>query len=316
MRSLLRVLTYLFGLSLPLLAYGQGILGPVVPDVSDANGNLQTCAAGWQGVLIVAGGLVNLVVYAGVTLAAIVMVYGGFILLVNSTSPEGLGKGKRIIGNAAVGLVIALGAWLMVNLMLTELGAGDVNSLTAVLGTGGDLCIPVRPLNAPSYADAGDLGDIPLLSGTGSCDPIAVKAAAAAGGYAISDKWANTFACLAKPESSCGTNTTGARTPSGQLTSAAGPWQNLLSFKDKCHSLTIPACGNLNCSAAYSGGTVKPDAASQALARQCHIAINNLTCAAAAAACLNQASGGNFSPWTADSRSSKQKQCIQHFNGG
>ncbi|MBP6859981.1 MAG: hypothetical protein KBC38_00240 [Candidatus Pacebacteria bacterium] len=315
-----RLALYLLAASLiPLAAAAQGLpSGSIIPDLDEGDQNLRTCAAGWKAVLIISGGFLELAIYIAMLIAVLVIVYAGIIFLFNATNPENLSKGKKILGNAAIGLLITLCAWLLVNTVLTSLGAGDIASRTSVIGSGGSLCITIQPPQSQiptSQEVAAGLPLAPPPRGTGSCDPIAVRAAAAAGGYQISEREANTFACLAGPESSCGANVDGATTPSGQRTSAAGPWQNILGFKDKCHSLNIPACGNLQCHQAFSGGVEKSDPASRALAAKCRQALANLTCAAAAAVCLNNASGNDFSDWTADSRSSKQKKCIRDHAG-
>lgn len=306
-------------LSLPLLTYAQGYFGPIVPAVYDDNGNLQTCAAGWEAVVIVLAGLVKFAVSFGIVIAVLIIVYAGFMFMLSATNPENLSKAKKIITNAVVGLLIALSAWLLVNTLLLALGySGGVTGATSILGGSGNICIPVEYYAASENGGGLETGWTPSIppSGPGACDPATVRAAAVAGGYAdVTDAEVNTFACLAGPESSCGANTGGATTPDGRRTSAAGAWQNLLGYSDRCHSLNIPACGNLQCSNAFRNGRVKPDAGSQQLAQRCYNAISDLKCAAAAAICLNRANGGRFRDWTADPRSSKQQKCIRDHAG-
>ncbi len=307
-------------LLLPLAAFAADApVDSIIPDVDENGQNLRTCAAGWRAVILVFGGLLDLALYATILIATVVILYAGFLFLFNSANPENLSKGKTILANAAVGLMVALGAWLIVNTVLTGLGVGDVRSVTSVFGTGGRLCITTRAVTMNQQGQlvlAPQLPPIPP-AGPGSCDPDTVRQAAIDGGYTdVTDKEVNTFACLAYSESSCGARTTGAKTKSGNPTSAAGPWQNLLGADDKCHSLTIPACGNLQCSKAFSGGRVKSDPDSQALAAQCYAAISNLKCATAAAICLNRASGNDFSDWTGTGDGythSLQKKCVYDY---
>jgi hypothetical protein len=155
---------------------------------------------------------------------------------------------------------------------------------------------------------------IPANAAGSACDPAALQQA----NPGLSTKEANTLACLAKPESTCGQHTTGAASSAGKASSAAGPFQILLGSKDKCHSLTLPQCGNLNCSAAYSGGKPKSDSASQQLANQCQAAVNNLSCSTAAADCLIKQGGGKYTAWTGTGDGythSAQSQCVATYSG-
>ncbi|MBA3789497.1 hypothetical protein H0X32_03885, partial [Patescibacteria group bacterium] len=242
-------------------------------------------------------------------------------------------KARARLFNAVIGLVIVLVAWLLIDSLMKVIynSGSSFGPWNSILADSGDKCFIAKanPPPLPGLTDAANTsggtggtgpsvpgagGTLPQ-NGTGACSASTVQSSAAAGGYNISSSEATILACLARPESACGQKTTGATTPGGQSTSASGPWQILLGAKDSCHSLNIPACGNLNCSAAYSGGHPKPDAQSQALAAQCQAAANNLTCSASAAACLIQANHGSYGAWTADPRSSTQKACVASGGG-
>jgi hypothetical protein len=263
----------------------------------------------------------------------IFIAWAGFTYIQSPTNAEKRSQANARILNAIIGLVIVLCAWLLVDTVMKTLyadngGWGPWNKIL-ISTTAGAYCIkPHTPAagsistifsqitNTTANGTGGNVQNATLTNtGVGACSASSVRQAATAGGYNISNAEANTLACIAKPESTCGANTTGATTPTGKATSASGPWQNVFGYSDKCHSLTIPACGNLNCYAAYSGGKPRSDPASQATAQQCQAAMANLTCSAAAAACLVQ-ENGNYSAWTSDSRSSVQQACIQKYASG
>jgi len=56
-------------------------------------------------------------------LAAIVFAYAGFLLITAGGDPGQVTKAKSIIKNLLIGFVIALAAWLIINTILTGLGA-------------------------------------------------------------------------------------------------------------------------------------------------------------------------------------------------
>jgi hypothetical protein len=161
-----------------------------------------------------------------------------------------------------------------------------------------------------------------IMGSNTDCSASNIQAAAASGGYTLTDAQAATLSCIAVPESACGRNTNIATTPSGNPTSATGMFQITFGAgNDQCHNLNIPICnqaaqeagfqvsGNLNCYSTVSGGRPQ-GAAGQA----CVAAARNISCNASAAACLVAARGGGFSDWTADSRNSAQKSCIAKYN--
>ncbi len=55
-------------------------------------------------------------------LVPVFLIYGGFRIMVSSGSPESYGKGVEIIRRTAIGLAIALGAFVIINTFLWFLG--------------------------------------------------------------------------------------------------------------------------------------------------------------------------------------------------
>lgn len=305
----------LWGLSIPAPAYAAVDLPILNPNFTIVPADCLHCPCTFSEVLALAQNLINAGIAIGIIAAVLVIVYSGAMFMLNPTQPEARSNARKMFTNVVVGLVIVLAAWLVVDFIMKTIYVGEAGGnanygpWNSILGDNINEgpCIIAQPVHQIANPVAGIVGGIFTPNGPGtlpsgpagsSCDPAAVQQAAAAGGTSISSQEANILACLAKPESTCGNNTTGAHTSSGQPTSAAGPWQVLIGAPDTCHSLNLPACGNLNCSAAYSGGRVKSDAASQQLAQRCLQAANTLTCSVAAAACLVQKDHGTYSDWT------------------
>jgi hypothetical protein len=111
----------------------------------------------------VINGIVSFAVSIGIIIAVLIAAYAGFLLVINPVAPENREKAKGMFINAAIGLVIVLASWLIVNTVLGILGAGDVNTLTSQVLTGGDTCIQVK--TTPSLFSGSDaLG----VTGTGT----------------------------------------------------------------------------------------------------------------------------------------------------
>lgn len=61
----------------------------------------------------------SLVLFA---LAPILIIWGGFLILTAGASSENLNKGKSVLKGTVIGVLIALGAWLIINTFLWVLG--------------------------------------------------------------------------------------------------------------------------------------------------------------------------------------------------
>lgn len=80
--------------------------------------------------------------YIAVPLVVIFIIYGGFVILTAGDRPEKVSDGRKIITSAVVGLLIALLAWLLIDIIL-QLIAG--NNLT------GDWWNPGAEISCPYY---------------------------------------------------------------------------------------------------------------------------------------------------------------------
>lgn len=68
--------------------------------------------------------------YLAVPLAAISFAIAGVMILTAGGNEGQVSKAKEIFWNVLIGLIIALSAWLVVNAIITALGAGGTSLLT------------------------------------------------------------------------------------------------------------------------------------------------------------------------------------------
>lgn len=116
----------------PSVAFGALGLVPVVPESCNGVGGCQSVCDIAQ----VAQNLLNDGIYIAVFLSAMLFAWAGWKYLTNVANPEGVSKAKEIFFNVAVGLVIILAGWIVVDtLMKTLTGAsfGPWNKICELL---------------------------------------------------------------------------------------------------------------------------------------------------------------------------------------
>lgn len=69
--------------------------------------------------------VINFIFEVSVALAVVFIIYGGFLVLTAADSPERLGQGKKTIISAIIGLAIALGAWMIIDIVMKVLVGGS-----------------------------------------------------------------------------------------------------------------------------------------------------------------------------------------------
>jgi|GEM_PF-3567235 len=149
--------------ALPILAYAAGTFtGPIVPS------GAATCAAGFGAFSQILEGVLGLLISLGILIAVLILAYGGFLLVLNPMNPENRTTAKKIMINAAIGFILTLGAWLIVNTLLTTLGAGGVLGATQGL-LGGGTCLQVHTQTAINGGASGSTGLDGGNTGTGEC---------------------------------------------------------------------------------------------------------------------------------------------------
>ena len=102
-------------LIIPVVSLGQD------PDLVPC-GKTGQAACDWNGLMALIHGLITFILFKlAIPIAAIMFAYAGF-LMITAGGGEGKTKAKSIFGNAVFGLLIAAGAWIIVNTILSILG--------------------------------------------------------------------------------------------------------------------------------------------------------------------------------------------------
>lgn len=330
--SLFAVLLIASSFAVPLVAHaGIPFFGPIIPAAQNV------CPASWGLLVTVVNNLISLLITLAIVFVAPLMIaYSGFLFVVNPVDPSGISKAKGILWNTIIGVVVALAGWMIVAAIMAALYNPSAVGATwsQLIGSGGiDPCLSQRgalpgaglnqaPISGVNVTGVGANGGQYLsLPTNGNCTPSSLLQATAGTPYALSQSEANTLACIAIPESSCGRNVSQARQINGTPTSASGMFQIVFGCQgcnDACHNLNIPSCsqaagvsGPLNCYSAFRGGLPAPGKAAEAAA--CQRAAANLNCNAQAAGCLVRGRNGGFGDWTADPRAVTQNNCVAQY---
>lgn len=325
------LLLVIVSFAIPATAYaGIPFFGPIIPPQSVTNvvGSDQ-CAAGYGMLMMVVNNIIAFLITIVIVFVAPVMIaYAGFLYVANPTNPGYIGRAHEILRNTIIGIVIALSGWMIVDAIMAIIYNPGAKSGTTRLEvwseliTSGDLskttCLDLSASLSPSAQsnlvgiNSGTLNPVSAASLKGTaCDPAAVQKAAQDGGQTLTIQQANIFACIAAPESTCGTKNKNYNWGNGS--SAAGPFQVLLDTHSECYenkacrnALGVPEGTKLNCDDGFKGGNPTDIIIAEACAR----AAANLSCSTTAAACVLNKSGGNFKDWQQDVNSAVQTGCI------
>jgi hypothetical protein len=65
--------------------------------------------------------LINWLLFIAIPLAAVIFTYAGFLYLTAQGNPGQISRAHGLFGNVAIGLIIALSAWLIVTLLVSVL---------------------------------------------------------------------------------------------------------------------------------------------------------------------------------------------------
>lgn len=121
---------------MPLLSSGWS----VVPEAC------RDCPCGFAGVLGTVQNLVNGGISIGILFAVIIIAWAGFLYITTPANPEARSQANKMLINAAVGLLIVLSAWLIVDFVMKALYSGPdgqqgkFGPWNSIL-TGGDMCV-------------------------------------------------------------------------------------------------------------------------------------------------------------------------------
>lgn len=97
----------------------------VIPVFSSAATPLVQCTenCGFNEFMALIGNVVRFTLFdLALPIAAIMFAYAGFLLVTSGGSTEQRGKAKKIFTSVAIGLIIAVAAWLIIHTILLTLG--------------------------------------------------------------------------------------------------------------------------------------------------------------------------------------------------
>jgi hypothetical protein len=137
-------------LCMPLAASAQSglpLFDPewqLVPDAHELDSSCPVGAPlGFGGVLQLVQNGMNATVSFGIIICVIVIAFAGILWILTPTNPENHSQAKKVLTNAAIGLLIILSAWLMVDFVMKLLynqnleGLGPWNTILS----GGSACV-------------------------------------------------------------------------------------------------------------------------------------------------------------------------------
>ncbi|MDP2815353.1 MAG: pilin, partial [Rectinemataceae bacterium] len=310
MKRLWAPLLLLVVLFVPFVVSAQSNLPLFDPDwqlVPDAHKiDPENCPEGYPlgfgGVLQLVQNGMNAAISFGVIIFVLVIAGAGILWILTPTNPENHSQAKKILTNGVIGLLIILSAWLMVDFVMKILynpNAYNLGPWNEIL-VGGDLCIKPAETKAlftgnlftAPGATSGSYD--PRYTTSGACSPQSVQQAGQS--VNITAKEAKFLACIARPESTCGTKL--ANYNWGKGSSAYGPFMILLDgnaryLENEACRTAANVSGRLNCQNGFTNGNPIPGSA---IANYCMRAAANLACSTTAATTLLLESGAR--PWT------------------
>ena len=259
--------------TIPYYAYAAtvGIFDPIIPQSGSCL--CPGSAPDWGCVLQVVQNIINVGISLGVIFVVLAIAYGGFLFMTNSANPANLEKGRAVMMNAIIGLVVVLSAWLVVDFVMKALynpdaafEGGTFGPWNSILGsTGEDYCfVPKDPVPLTDgvveiITGPAPGGTAPVVQTGGSgvgvakglCSPsnpaCSVQALMSTG---LNTAQAQAMSCIAVTESSGNPNSPNSSTGACgtfQITNKTSKsnWQNPANHGPGCSTST--SCNNARC---------------------------------------------------------------------
>lgn len=296
--------------------------GPIIPEAYNS------CAANFGLVIEVINRIIQLSITLAIVIVAPVMfAWAGFDIIVNPTNPGKLSEARQRMLNVVIGIVIALAAWMIVDALMavlyrpTDTATFKETWFNLIRTEGAPPCVELAgslnldPDGNPHVGVDTAGAFYPPPDGTGACDPNKLKEFVPA----LEDWEANTFACIAGPESTCGTRmenfSWNKGNSDGLASSAYGAFQLLLVTH--AARFDTPVCqqaagvSKVDCRAGFGRNGFTTGGNPEQLTI-CLKAAANLECNFNAAYSLYK-QNGNFNAWVADPRHGDQQKCIDKY---
>ncbi len=183
----------------PLSAFAAqaSFFGPIVPEICNA------CPCGFGGVMQLIQNVMNIMISFSIIFATIIIAWGGALYIFSSANPESRSTANKMLINAAVGIMIVLSAWLIVDFVMKTLYGGQFGPWNTILTGTGEDCITkkeTQPLFGGSITTVPGTGGGGGGSGTpGTMTHAAAAAILQAAGISVS----SSGNCSDKTNSSC-----------------------------------------------------------------------------------------------------------------
>ena len=129
----------------------MNFFGPIVPQVC------QVCACGWGGFFQIIQNLLSLGVTLSVFFAVLLFAYAGFLFVTNPANSHNIESAKATITNAIIGLIVVLGAWMIVNTIMNALYNGSFGPWSSII-SGTPNCLQFGP--APTAIPGGGVTSV------------------------------------------------------------------------------------------------------------------------------------------------------------
>lgn len=123
----------------------------------------QECPCNIGGVMQVVQNVMNLAIAFAVLIATFVIVWGGFLFLTSPAAPENRTKARGLILNAAIGLVIVLSSWLIIDAFMRLLYSGSNGNegkwgpWNSIIKEGGEYCIQEDKKQGSLFGELGQV---------------------------------------------------------------------------------------------------------------------------------------------------------------
>ena len=116
----------ILGLATPLAAMAGNFSGPLVPCGREGQSMCTLCD-----LFTMVQTIIDFVSAGIIVLAVIFITFGGFMILLAGANPGNMETGKKIITNAVIGVIIALLAWTVINVIFNTLVSKDKDRFPA-----------------------------------------------------------------------------------------------------------------------------------------------------------------------------------------
>ncbi len=119
------VLVFSFIAFSPLIvgAAPASFFGPIIPDGTNGQPDCHCVgkAPGWGCILQTLQNVMSLGISLSVIIATLIIAYAGFLWILSPTNAENKQKGRTMLLNAVIGMVIVLSAWLVIDFFMKTL---------------------------------------------------------------------------------------------------------------------------------------------------------------------------------------------------